>query len=217
MNRHDYTFPFDTCERVSLKGSIAQPFSFTVNVLSCIVLFIYTRILPVASPFQYVLYSLLLFESWHCLSHAHHVSFLHHRFPTIIVHFLSYLIMISLFYAFMTKTKKWPSFSWWIPFLLVCIFDLYAVSHLSFLWYFCSSLLLFLWIFVAYHDFVWATKRRRRLIIMLFLSILLLSFFFILEVYFCSFFIVKIPFHALIEFIGLIIFLILGQLFLVLS
>jgi hypothetical protein len=67
-----YTFPFHTCEKVS-SGLIAQPWSFGINMVSACILVG----LALSSPswaVRLVLGSYAAFEGWHAFSHAVHLE-----------------------------------------------------------------------------------------------------------------------------------------------
>lgn len=89
-----YTFPFSTCEKVS-DGMVAQPVSTTINLVTCVVLFVVLlspgRGRGSVETYLFIL-SLILFELWHAFSHTRHILGMTH---TYVIHGLTYLIAAS--------------------------------------------------------------------------------------------------------------------------
>lgn len=68
-----YIFPFTTCESIKTIGLIKQPYSAFINFINCIIIFNY--LMKVRNIYQFLLiFSFLLFESFHTFSHMIHLS-----------------------------------------------------------------------------------------------------------------------------------------------
>jgi len=121
-NNQEYTFPFSTCETVQSSG-VAQPFSFWVNFINCVIILYFLLQTKNAYTFP-LLFSILCFEGFHMFSHYRHIPGL---IQTYVAHGLSYCINVTLLYAFYSYTGELPT----VPILFflagVIVFDLTAL------------------------------------------------------------------------------------------
>lgn len=202
-----YLFPFHTCEIVSTKGIIAQPFSFFMNCVSCAILYYYMK--SIKTNYLYVsLFTILLFESWHAFSHLIHI-------PTFLqvnmVHFLVYLVNVSYLYTMVQYTKRVPSFASFFLMTGIVIFDLYAFQHLTFLYYFNTQLALFCIISASFHKIPVASHHLQKLYPLIGALILL----FINEYFFCENMLSykSLPYHLIPEILGSVIFWKIGSMY----
>ena len=96
-----YTFPGKTCEKVQKEG-IAQPVSFSINMVSVLVLVIGSFVAS-RMPVRIVLLSYALFELWHAWSHAVHIE------GTVqynVVHVLGIIMAVSTLTAIVLLSGK---------------------------------------------------------------------------------------------------------------
>ena len=101
MSHAEYTFPFNTCETVS-SWVIAQPVSFAVNSVTCLLLcMIAARTRKLAPATAIAAYA--LFEGFHSYSHARHIA---GHVQLNIVHCIGYLMSISALFAISTSVHR---------------------------------------------------------------------------------------------------------------
>jgi hypothetical protein len=149
-----YQFPFSTCEEsilysVGSSTFYSQPYSASINLLIIFLLvslFFLYKPKPMATTFIALL---ILFESWHLLSHAFH--FVNTIYPMIVIHILAYLIAIQIWRMFLILDPIQQKNIWKIAIVLIYfIVDVVLLisvrGHISVL---SGTLLIFL-LFVLY-------------------------------------------------------------------
>jgi hypothetical protein len=204
-----YTFPFDTCEKPSING-IAQPYSVFFNVIICLIIVHY--VLKTKNNYAFFLLSaILLFEGFHTCSHAIHLN---SGIQTTITHLLAYLVNFAYFIALYNYSGVLPD-SWFIAYLAgVVIFDIYAFTKLSFMYYLTSQFAIFFSLFIFYYSYFTDTMKAR--IPIVFSLVLFVLFLFLNESLNCakmlSFF-PNFPFHILIEMSATVIAFNIGEIF----
>jgi len=208
----DYLFPFKTCE-ARVDGPVAQPYSFVVNLVSTIVLLGFVC----KASNNYVKIMLLtyaIFEAWHTYSHMKHLS---GEYQKDVVHVLGYLLSITTLLAiYSLSKKKLSSMPILTMILLLCVvmFDIYAVIEMKGIYSLLSGLMILVVVIITHlHLFPSSFKRLTK---WLFPGIILLGILLVNESYQCekmmSF--KQLPYHVLVEVVGLALFVMLGYGFL---
>lgn len=91
-----YQFPFDTCEKKRLGSIPIQPYSFSVNVATTLML-AYLAIFICQTPeVRFLLFSFTAFEAWHSFSHAVHIQ-MSPNLQNRVVHAIGYMMFISTY------------------------------------------------------------------------------------------------------------------------
>jgi hypothetical protein len=107
-------FPFNTCE---VRGEIAdQPYSASINILSCLIL-LYLLSQAKHIEIQFFILSLFIFQAYHAYSHlfwSKNENSLEHVY---IIHAISYLIIVALIIAIAFISGKPP----YIPLIFTAI------------------------------------------------------------------------------------------------
>lgn len=205
MSKTSYTFPFDTCESPS-GTKVAQPVSVFVNLISvCII--VYFLIQSSHLPTRLFFTILLAFEAWHTFSHIRHIpGYIQVR----IIHSLVYALNAAILYMLIVFTGIVPSKQFILLLASIVLLDLIAFWKLPMIVYFTTSLILTATIIIAFLPHV---PRSLRLYLQQFLVILvILVLLFVNESFNCKRMMdyVKFPYHALIESVGVIAFILLG-------
>ena len=201
-----YLFPFSTCE-VPQQAGVAQPYSLVVNIVSMVViLYFLTQARRLST--RLVLISILLFEAWHAFSHAVHIP---GKTQINVMHLLAYLVNLGYLYFLYDISKKLPDRWILVTMVLIVMFDIYAFCNLPFLYYFVSQLVLFLVILAAYREIL-----PRSYLTLLVSLVVLLVLLFLNESRNCKAMMgyAKFPYHAIIEAVGVLIFICIGSMFL---
>ena len=116
-------FPFNTCE---VRGELVdQPYSASINILSCIIL-LYLLSLAKHIEIQFFIVSLFIFQAYHAYSHLFWNSDEHSLEHTYIIHASSYLIIIALITAISFISGEAPN----IPVIFAAILlDFYLLLN----------------------------------------------------------------------------------------
>lgn len=205
-----YLFPFSTCEVPQQHSWIAQPYSLVVNVVSVVViLYFLTQARRVST--RLVLISILLFEAWHAFSHAVHIP---GKMQINVIHLLAYAVNLGYLYFLYDISKKFPDRWILVTMVLIVMFDIYAFCNLPFLYYFVSQLVLFLVILAAYREILPGSY-----LAVLVALVILLVLLFLNESKHCGAMMryAKFPYHAIIESVGVLIFIVIGSMFLIME
>lgn len=203
-----YTFPFSTCEKPS-NMMIAQPTSVLVNLISIvIILYFLLHCQQKATLMFFIL--LLCFEMWHTWSHVRHTpGFTQVR----VIHVFAYLLNISILYMMVKFTGVMPSQKLVILLVGLTFLDVWAFAKLPMIFYFTTQLTLvgaILWAYLS------LTPRQLQVyFIAFFVALTTLVAMFINESLNCKRMLKHFvfPYHALIEMVGVIAFLLLGIIF----
>jgi hypothetical protein len=206
---NEYTFPFDTCEKVDKKW-IAQPYSSLFNLFNCLIIFYF--LLNTKQNYTFILlFFILCFELFHVVSHSIHIK---GSIQINITHMLSYCINIAFLFFFYNYLKKIPSI-WFIIFYVFLIFlDIYTFYNMNVVFYIFSQALLFLSVLFYYYPFL--NKEIKYNINIIFFLVILIIILFLNEKYNCKKMLEiypHFPYHILIETIGIILFYIICSTF----
>ena len=195
-------FPFNTCE---VRGNIVdQPYSASINILSCfILLYLLSRAKHI--KIKFFILSLFIFQAYHAYSHMfwnNNENSLEHVY---IIHAISYLIVIALIIAISFITGKLPN----IPIILLAILiDIYILyNYIGTVYNAISGINI--WVIVLITG-LWNVKLpmnvKQLLPILLILFVVIIALFFN-EKYNCDTMMKAYPFpyHTAIETMGLII------------
>lgn len=198
-----YTFPFDTCEKVNHNSHVAQPFSTVVNFITCLVIGVFLLQAKSWGSFV-VLMNFLLFELFHMYSHSQHIP---GSIQINVLHTLAYAVNFSILYLFSTVTKR--SFSKWFMLALGIIIaaDIYALIHLSIVYYLATQSLFLLSTFFYFYPSL--PKMIQSIVFPLVGAIGLIIVLFINEKENCRRMLEynsDFPYHTIIEIAGLLFF-----------
>ena len=206
MNK-PHNFPFNTLEKAQPDSIIAQPYSAAIIFLTVCILFYFlfqTKNIYVIL----VLIAIILFETFHMLSHAFHIP---GNLQVNFVHSSAYLIFISLFSLLYSISKVFPSIYFIIFCVIIILLDIYAFFNLSSLYFATTQFILNLSLLYYYQNYL-PTNFKQKLPIIAFLLILTSVIIFLekkygdqlLEKY------PDFPFHAINEVVGFLLFYIVG-------
>ena len=198
----EYTFPFNTCEKVN-KNGIAQPYSLFFNLINCIIILYF--LLQTKNNYTFMLLFLILcFELFHSFSHIVHIK---GSIQLNIIHLLTYLINFAFFYLFYSYTKKFPN-KFFILYLIVLVcLDIYSLFNLTIIYYLSTQSIIFISLLLYYYRLL--PKIIQNCIYQL---ILLIGFVILLvlnETYNCErmlAFYPHFPYHIFIEITGIVFF-----------
>lgn len=206
MNKPN-NFPFNTLEKAQPDSIIAQPYSAAIVFLTVCMLFYFlfqTKNIYVIL----VLIAIILFETFHMLSHAFHIP---GNLQVNFVHFSAYLIFIFLFSLLYSVSKVFPSIYFIIFCAIIILLDIYAFFNLSTAYFATTQFILNLSLLYNYQTYLPNQFKNDLPIIafLLFLTIIII----LLEKKYGDEFLEKypyIPFHAINEIVGLLLFYIVG-------
>jgi len=194
----NFTFPFNSCE-IPNKHGIAQPHSVVINTILCIIIFLF--LLQSNNLYSRLFFfSLLLFNIFHTLSHAIHVS----NFKNIQFLLTHYSAILSSFFllCLLSNITKYTLKPYQIIGLVsLLLFDIiliyYDISHVYNIIVFLIILFSIMIIFYKYLS----RKIKQNIVVIIGFSCLVL-FFQINEIIFCESLLQKygnIPFHTILE------------------
>ena len=207
-------FPFNTCE---VRGEIVdQPYSASINILSCIIL-LYLLSQAKNIEIKFFILSLFIFQAYHAYSHMYWNNDEYSLEHVYIIHAISYLIVIALITAITFITGKLPNIPIIFVAILIDIFILYnyigtvynAISGIN------------IWVIVLITG-LWNINLpinvKRLLPILLILLVIIIVLFFN-EKYNCDTMMNAYPFpyHTAIETMGLIISALFAYIFILLE
>jgi len=207
-------FPFNTCE---VRGEIVdQPYSASINILSCIILF-YLLSLAKHVEIQFFIISLLIFQAYHAYSHMFWNDNEYSLNHVYIIHAISYIIIIALIIAISFISGKLP----YIPIILTAILlDIYILyNYIGTVYNAVSGINI--WVIVLITG-LWnvnlptVVKRLLPILLILFAVIIVLFF---NEKYNCNAMMnmYVFPYHIAIEILGLIISSLFAYIFILLE
>jgi hypothetical protein len=207
-------FPFNTCE---VRGEIAdQPYSASINILSCIIL-LYLLSQAKHIEIQFFILSLFIFQAYHAYSHLFWNENEYSLQHVYIIHTTSYIIIIALITAISFISGELPYIPVILAAILLDIFILYnyigtvynAISGIN------------MWVIILITG-LWnvklptVVKQLLPMLLMLFAVIIALFF---NEKYNCDAMMnaYQFPYHIAIEICGLIISSLFAYIFLLLE
>ena len=198
----EYTFPFNTCEKVN-KNGIAQPYSLFFNLINCIIILYF--LLQTKNNYTFMLLFLILcFELFHSFSHIVHIK---GSIQLNIIHLLTYLINFAFFYLFYSYTKKFPNKIFILYLIVLVCLDIYSLFNLTIIYYLSTQSIIFISLLLYYYRLL--PKIIQNSIYQL---ILLVGFVILLvlnETYNCERmleFYPHFPYHIFIEITGIVFF-----------
>lgn len=198
----EYTFPFTTCEKPN-KNGIAQPYSALFNLINCIIIFYF--LLKTKHNYTFILlFSILCFELFHVFSHSIHIT---GSMQINITHMLSYCINIAFILFFYNYLKKIPALWFIIIYLLLILFDIYALCNMNVVYHIFSQALLLLSVLLYYYPLL--PQKIKNNIHVIFFLIAIIIILFLNEKYNCEKMLEvypKFPYHILIEIFGIALF-----------
>jgi hypothetical protein len=207
-------FPFNTCE---VRGDIVdQPYSASINILSCIIL-LYLLSQAKHIEIQFFILSLFIFQAYHAYSHLFWNENEYSLQHVYIIHATSYIIIIALITAISFISDELPYIPIILAAILLDIFILYnyigtvynAISGIN------------MWVIILITG-LWnvklpeVVKQLLPMLLMLFAVIIVLFF---NEKYNCDAMMnaYQFPYHIAIEICGLIISSLFAYIFLLLE
>jgi hypothetical protein len=207
----DYKFPFSTCEHPTKHALVQQPYSTAINALSTLVLFMFAmfaRTLPVQTTI--IVYA--LFEAWHTMSHMQHIP---GKIQKFVVHALGLSMAFATGWAIQSFTNA-PVTMWYIaPIVVLVIVDtLVTTLYKNDLLGFATGLAIFAWVVIGHWSYYPTFVKNT--VVWLLLGVVILMALFVNEWKNCDR-MQKwrvLPYHALIEVLGLVLFSVLALLLL---
>jgi hypothetical protein len=207
-------FPFNTCE---VRGDIVdQPYSASINILSCIIL-LYLLSQAKHIEIQFFILSLFIFQAYHAYSHLFWNENEYSLQHVYIIHATSYIIIIALITAISFISDELPYIPIILAAILLDIFILYnyigtvynAISGIN------------IWVIILITG-LWnvklpeVVKQLLPILLMLFVVIIVLFF---NEKYNCDAMMnaYQFPYHIAIEICGLIISSLFAYIFILLE
>jgi hypothetical protein len=198
----EYTFPFSTLEKPNANG-IAQPYSAGVNALTCAIIFYYLLKTKTNGTFILLL-SIFCFELFHVFSHVKHIP---GAIQINITHALTYCMNLSFCNLFYRVTNFVPSW-WFITYMiLLVIFDIFAFTYYSFVFYLATQSLVFISLLLCYFPMLPKTIQKGIYQIIVLVSLVIVLF--LNEKYNgekMMSFNPDFPYHVFIEIVGLVLF-----------
>ena len=202
-----YTFPFHTCEKP--KKGIAQPYSALLNAINCIMI-AYFLLQTKSLSSTFLLFSIFCFELFHTFSHTIHIP---GSIQINITHFLSYCINFAFLFFFYNYTHLFPSVMFIFYYLCFIIVDLIIFFNLNIIYSIFSQALLFLSILFYYYPYLSFSIQTQIHILCFFVFIIMGLF--LNEKYNCKKMLdfYPLPYHSLIEIVGILLFYIICSTF----
>jgi len=205
-----YLFPHSTCETHNThKNNPIQPWSFYINLINAILLFIFVL---VSSNYKnkfvtLALFSFLLFELWHSFSHYKHLEN-DSQTHISIVHILGYFMTFSLYLAISQLSSNYniPT-EWMIILIFSIILDTYIFFFIHGYWTIFGGLFVISIMMGA--NFHKIPRVLYIYLLYLALGVIILFLLFVNEAHNCEKMKDKIgdlPFHAFVEVLGLLLF-----------
>ena len=123
MSDNPKPFPFNTCE---FRGDVVdQPYSASINILSCIIL-LYLLLQAKHIEIRFFILSLLLFQAYHAYSHMFWSENEESLIHVYIIHSITYIIIFALITAITFISGELPN----IPIIFaVILLDMYILYN----------------------------------------------------------------------------------------
>lgn len=198
-----YTFPFNTCE-IPTKGTIEQPISTYINMLSSIILiilfFVAKNVYVKIAIFFYT-----IFEIWHTFSHMKHID---GKIQKYVVHVLGITMGIMTLIVIQKLSNSTIELHYLLILSILLILDIVLLFKYKNddLVGFILGLVIILWIVIGKWKYI--PKDIQINLRWIIIGVLILILLFINEAYNCEKMQKwkKLPYHAIIEILGLILF-----------
>lgn len=206
----DIYFPFNTCEEPNKNNLIAQPVSAFINMITSIIL-IYFFLKAKTIIIKLLILAFILFELFHTYSHIKHID---GTIQSNIIHGIWYFLSIMVLIASIKITNKYPNIYTIIILLIIIIIDINLFFLPNKLYMIFTALTLPIVIVISYYkSYPIQIKKAIPYLISL---LIIVGIFLINEKFNCEYMmkIAKLPYHAIIEIIGMILFITLAYVFL---
>jgi len=203
-------FPFNTCEEPNKKSYIAQPISAFINMITCLIL-IYFFLQAKTSIIRLLILSFILFEIFHTFSHITHID---GTIQSNIIHGIWYFLSFMVLIASIKITKQYPNIYTILILLTIIIIDINLFFQANKLYMVFTALTLPVVIVISYYNlYPICIKKAIPYLISL---LIILGLVLINEKINCLNMMkyAKLPYHAIIEIIGMILFTLLSYIFL---
>jgi len=206
----DVYFPFNTCEEPNKKAWVAQPVSAFINFITCLIL-IYFFLKAKTLIIRLLILAFILFEIFHTFSHIIHID---GTMQSNIIHGIWYYLSFMMLVASIKITKKYPNIYSIIILLLIIIININLFFQANKLYMIFTGLSLPVVIVLSYYNFY--PKYIKNAIPYLIGLLIIIGIVLINEKINCENMMkyAKLPYHAIIEIIGLILFTLLSYVFL---
>ena len=205
-----YIFPFSTCERSDTSSWVAQPYSAFINAISTIILL---AMMMQAEPLvsKPTILSYALFEAWHTYSHMVHIP---GESQTLVVHILGYSISFTTLAAIIILSGSGMP-AWWfvLGLMVIIVSDIALFIRVGGLPIIISGLAIFAFIVIANYKLL--PPHFYHLLPYFMVGLALLIALFVNESYNCQSMMEsrQLPYHAITEIVGLVLFTMLGWCF----
>lgn len=205
--QNEYTFPFNTCERVRQHG-VAQPYSALCNFINCLIILYFLLHTKTVHTFL-LLFSILCFEAFHTFSHIVHIE---GTIQINVTHSLTYCMNLAFLYAFYCYTHVCPDVVFILYLIFLVFVDVYSLFYLTIIYYLTAQSLIFISLLVYYYTLL-PRNVQQGIYVISFLVVLVIVLF-LNEKWNCRNMMNAwpwFPFHILIEVVGVILFYVICQ------
>ena len=201
----DFTFPYSTCEKITKNGT--QPVSASINIASIFVL-LYFFFSSRSTTNRWVLFFFILFETIHTYSHLRHVP---GNVQLYMIHLTGYCILFAVMKTLWIHTGRCMSTQQLLLWSSLLVVDAYLFfSGAPFLWFLTTSVILFSMLIIFYYPFL--PPKARAVIPWILIVVVMVVLMDFAESRYCEKWMQKqiLPYHAMVEFLGWIVFVLLG-------
>jgi hypothetical protein len=203
----DIYFPFNTCEEPN--KYIAQPVSAFINLITSLIL-IYFFFKAKTIIIRLLILAFILFELFHTYSHITHIN---GTIQSNVIHSLWYFLSFMLLIASIKITKQYPNIYTIIILILIIIIDINLFFLPNKLYMIFTALTLPVVIAISYYNLY--PNHIKKAIPYLIGLLIIVGIFLINEKINCDNMMkyVKLPYHAIIEILGMLLFTLLAYVF----
>lgn len=204
-----HIFPFATCERPHKNKFIKQPVSAFINIITCIILLVYV-IYCKTFAVKLVLFSFLIFQAWHAYSHMQHIP---GYIQANTAHILWYIVTFSVLYAIITLSHIKIQNKMIFIIIILVIIDVIIWKYIGGFFMIMSGLCIMLYVIVSCYYKLPQYFKKAVPYLVAGLAVLLLLLY--NEFINCKNMLAykQLPYHALVEICGLLLFAGLAYLF----
>ena len=205
----DIYFPFKTCEEPNKNQLIAQPVSAFINFITYIIL-IYFFLKAKTIIIRLLILAFIAFEIFHTYSHITHVD---GAIQSNIIHGIWYFLSFMILIASIKITKKYPNIYTILILLLIIIIDINLFFLPNKLYMIFTGFAIPLVIIISYYKLY--PNYIKKAIPYLISLLIIVGIVLINEKFNCENMmkIAKLPYHAIIEILGMILFTLLSYVF----
>ena len=203
-------FPFKTCEEPNKKSWVAQPVSAFINFIQVIILF-YFFLKAKTVIIKLLILTFIAFQLFHTYSHIKHVN---GAIQSNIIHSIWYFLSFMVLIASIKITRKNPNIYTILILLFIIIIDIYLFIKKINLYMIFTALSLPVVIVLSYYKLY--PNEIKKAIPYLISLLIIVGFFLLNEKINCENMMkfAKLPYHAIIEILGMILFITLAYVFL---